>query len=81
MTGAYNLFTLYYNAMVTNQHMYINKGGVALPPCQLRGPLPLSPMCVPQWLFLVATLALVGSNAQESGHSLWCWSPIMGHQK
>ena len=42
------LFTLYYNAMVTNQHMYINEGGVALPPRWLRGPLPLSPVCVPR---------------------------------
>ena len=67
--------------MVTNQHMYINEGGVALPPHRLRGPLPLSPAHVPRLLFLVVTPAPAGSNAQGSSHPLWHWSLIMGHQK
>ena len=75
------LFTLYYNAMVINQHIYRNVGGAALPPHRLRGPLPLSPTRAPRQQSLVVTPAPAGLNAQLSGHQLWHQSLTTGHQK
>ena len=76
---------LHYIAMlclaITNLHIYRNEDRVAILPCWLRGPPPLSPTYAPQQQSLVATPAPAGSNAQGSGHQLWHWSLTAVHQK
>ena len=67
--------------LFTNLQIYRSKDGVALVPCQLKVPPPLTPMHAPQQQFLMATLAPAGSNVQGSGHQLWHQSLTVGHQK
>ena len=64
----------------THLQNYKNQGGAALPPCWLRGPLPLRPTHAPEW-HLVATPAHAGSHTQGSGHQWWHPSQTTGHQK
>ena len=77
------LFTLYYNAMLSNYnlHIYRNEDGAALPPNWLRVPPPLTPAHAPQQQSLMVILAPAGSNTQGSGHQLLCQSLTIGHQK